>query len=67
MADTDVGKHGTFHSEDGPKDCKVVHYQAGRDSGDHVIETVFGGDRHTGDVRRIWSVVGEETGAFEVG
>ena len=65
MSDLDVGKHGTYHSEPlGDIDCKVVDYRAGRPHGDHLIEYTDGADG-TGVVHRIWTVVGDELGAFE--
>ena len=67
MADTDVGKTVTFHSEDGPKEGKIVHYDSGHDPGDHVVEFAAGGDdAYTGTVVRRWSVDGHQTGAFTI-
>jgi hypothetical protein len=56
MADTDVGKHGTLHLDGKDYACKVVGYEAGRDSGDHLLEYAAGGDGHAGDVVREWYV-----------
>jgi len=65
MSDLDVGKLGTYHSEDGDIPCLVIAYVAGRDGGDHLI-----GGFHVaagkGDVFREWTVVGTEQGAFTV-
>lgn len=66
MSDLDVGKHGTFHSEQGDVPCKIVKYVAGRPHGDHLIEHVVGYDGYAGVVTRTWSVAGKQTGAFEV-
>lgn len=56
MGDTDVGKHGTLHLDGKDYPCKVVEYEAGRDSGDHLIEFARGKDGHSGQVVREWFV-----------
>lgn len=65
MADTDVGKRGTFHSEDGDVPCWVIKYVAGRDGGDHLVAG-FEAAHGKGDTFRVWTVVGKEQGAFTV-
>lgn len=65
MADTDVGKQGTYHGEDGDVPCWVIDYVAGRPEGDHLVggfEKVPG----KGDTFRHWTVVGKDTGAFSL-
>jgi len=64
MADTDVGKEVTLYIEGSvPKNGKIKKYEAGRDSGDHLIEFAQGGDDpDAGDVVRKWRVDGRGSG-----
>ena len=64
MADTDVGKRGTYHSEDGDVPCWVLQYEAGRENGDHQIAGFKAGGGE--DTFKTWTVVGTEQGAFSV-
>lgn len=65
MADTDVGKKGTYHSEDGDVPGWVIKYVAGRAEGDHLIAG-FEAGTGKGDTYRVWTVIGKETGAFSL-
>lgn len=64
MADTDVGKEGTYHAESGDVPCWVLAYEAGREKGDHQIAGFKAGAGE--DTFKKWTVVGTEKGAFSV-
>ena len=67
MADTDVGKKATFHSEHGDVPCWVVEYEAGRDAGDHRIAGFCNSAMKKaggGDVFNTWSQTGDGQGLF---
>jgi hypothetical protein len=69
MADTDVGKKGTYHSEHGNVPCWVVEYEAGKDEGDHRIAGFCNTamkQAGSGDVFNTWSQVGSAEGQFSL-
>lgn len=62
-----AGHPGTYHSEHGDVPAWVIEYHAGRDEGDHLVGGFVNAAGHAagqGDVFRVWTVVGDEKGAF---
>lgn len=68
MADTDVGKRATYHSEHGPLICWVTDYEAGRDGGDHHVAGWNNSKSKVGqaDYFSAWTVVGSQQGAITI-
>lgn len=67
MAGIAAGHKGTYHSEHGDVPCWVVEYEAGRDEGDHRVAGFTNtAQRKAGaaDTFNVWTVVGDEQGAF---
>ena len=64
-----VGATGIYHSEHGDVPCTVIEYDEGKPGGDYRIAGFWntkGKEAGQGDVFNVYSVVGEEQGAFSV-
>lgn len=68
MADSDVGKKVTYHSEHGPiKTAWVADYVAGKESGDHLVVGFWnqaGKKAGQGITFALWSTPGDKQGEF---
>lgn len=68
-----VGTPVKFHSENGPLSAEVVEYEEGRPSGDYYLlvkatsKSQENAQYGNGPVFNVWSVFGEEQGAFSLG